>query len=86
MRSNNGLLTTVAYSFKDQKPVYALEGSIAVAGAVVKFLRDNLNLISSSDEIGTLAEKVEGQYFVDTLLCGIMLTVCRYSRRRIRDR
>ncbi|KAK7206997.1 hypothetical protein BZA70DRAFT_270169 [Myxozyma melibiosi] len=56
--SKNGLLTTVAYNFKGHKPVYALEGSIAVGGSAVKFLRDNLKLISDSDEIGRLASKV----------------------------
>ncbi|KAK9464902.1 hypothetical protein V1512DRAFT_242957 [Lipomyces arxii] len=56
--SNNGLLTTVAYHFKGQKPVYALEGSIAVGGSAVKFLRDNLKLIEDSDQVGQLAAKV----------------------------
>lgn len=60
--SKNGLLTTVAYTFKGVKGhecVYALEGSIAVAGSAVKFLRDNLGLIKQSDEVGELAAKVE---------------------------
>ncbi|KAI5817398.1 hypothetical protein BZA77DRAFT_245423 [Pyronema omphalodes] len=57
--SKNGLLTTVGYAFKGQKPVYALEGSIAVAGSAVKFLRDNLGMIKHSHEIGELAAKVE---------------------------
>ncbi|KAK9489208.1 hypothetical protein V1508DRAFT_465117 [Lipomyces doorenjongii] len=56
--SKNGLLTTVGYHFKGEKPIYALEGSIAVGGAAVKFLRDNLQLISDSDEVGQLASKV----------------------------
>ncbi|KAK9239657.1 hypothetical protein V1525DRAFT_397238 [Lipomyces kononenkoae] len=56
--SKNGLLTTVGYHFKGEKPIYALEGSIAVGGAAVKFLRDNLGLISESDEVGQLAAKV----------------------------
>ena len=58
--SKNGLLTTVGYAFKGQKPVYALEGSIAVAGSAVKFLRDNLGMIKHSHEIGELASKVPG--------------------------
>ncbi|KAI9144233.1 hypothetical protein BKA69DRAFT_1154761 [Paraphysoderma sedebokerense] len=66
--SRNGLLTTLGYKFgKNGKAVYALEGSIAIAGAAVKWLRDNLNLISSSDEVGTLAAEVSdtsGVYFV----------------------
>ncbi|KAF8254125.1 glycerol kinase [Wilcoxina mikolae CBS 423.85] len=56
--SKNGLLTTVGYAFKGQKPVYALEGSIAVAGSAVKFLRDNLGMIKHSHEIGELASNV----------------------------
>ncbi|KAK9249229.1 hypothetical protein V1506DRAFT_527417 [Lipomyces tetrasporus] len=56
--SENGLLTTVGYHFKGEKPIYALEGSIAVGGAAVKFLRDNLQLIAESDEVGQLAAKV----------------------------
>ncbi|KAI5789071.1 hypothetical protein EDC01DRAFT_717717 [Geopyxis carbonaria] len=56
--SKNGLLTTVGFAFKGHKPVYALEGSIAVAGSAVKFLRDNLGLIKHSHEIGELAAKV----------------------------
>ena len=64
--SKNGLLTTVAYAFRGMPPVYALEGSIAVAGSAVKFLRDNLGLIKSSDEIGQLAARVEGEIHTGT--------------------
>lgn len=56
--SKNGLLTTVAYNFKGAAPVYALEGSIAVGGSAIKFLRDNLKLIDDSDEVGQLAAAV----------------------------
>ncbi|MEE9599659.1 MAG: glycerol kinase GlpK [Anaerolineales bacterium] len=65
--SNHGLLTTVAYKIGDQKPVYALEGSIAIAGALVQWLRDNLGLIETSSEVEELARQVEdngGIYFV----------------------
>ena len=65
--SKNGLLTTVAYQFGDEKARYALEGSIAIAGALVQWLRDNLGLISASPEVETLAATVEdngGVYFV----------------------
>jgi glycerol kinase len=65
--SKSGLLTTLAYRFKDEPPVYALEGSIAVAGSLVQWLRDNLGLIGSSAEIETLARTVKdngGVYFV----------------------
>jgi glycerol kinase len=65
--SNNGLLTTVCYAMPDTDPVYALEGSIAVTGSLVQWLRDNLGLISSADEVESLARTVEdngGAYFV----------------------
>jgi glycerol kinase len=57
--SKHGLLSTVAYDFTGSKPVYALEGSIAVAGSSVKFLQNNFKFIDSSPEISTLAETVE---------------------------
>ncbi len=62
-----GLLTTVAYKLGQQPPAYALEGSIAITGALVQWLRDNLGLIASSSEIETLAATVSnngGVYFV----------------------
>ena len=65
--SINGLLTTVAYRFGDQPAVYALEGSVAISGALVQWLRDNLGLIKSSAEVEPLAESVPdngGVYFV----------------------
>ncbi|MBM4254777.1 MAG: glycerol kinase GlpK [Deltaproteobacteria bacterium] len=65
--SSAGLLTTVAYQLGRTPPVYALEGSIAVAGALVQWLRDNLGLIQNSNEIETLARTVTdngGVYFV----------------------
>ena len=65
--SRNGLLTTLGYQLKGQKPVYALEGSIAVTGSLVQWLRDNLGLIEKSADIERLAELVDdngGIYFV----------------------
>ncbi|MDR1394041.1 MAG: glycerol kinase GlpK [Bifidobacteriaceae bacterium] len=65
--SGNGLLTTVAYQLGGQAPVYALEGSIAVTGSLVQWLRDNLGLITSAPEIEDLAKTVEdngGAYIV----------------------
>ena len=67
IESNNGLLTTVAYQIEGEEPLYALEGSVPIAGAAVQWLRDNLNIIKSSDEIESLAmgEKNNGDvYFV----------------------
>ncbi len=57
--STQGLISTVAYHFSGSKPVYCLEGSIAIAGALVQWVRDNLNLISSAPEIEELAAAVE---------------------------
>ncbi|XP_020903631.2 glycerol kinase isoform X1 [Exaiptasia diaphana] len=66
--SENGLLTTVAYKLGPGQPtVYALEGSVAIAGAAVKWLRDNLNMLKTSSEIESLAKSVTssaGVYFV----------------------
>jgi glycerol kinase len=65
--SQCGLLTTVAYKFGDAKAVYALEGAIAITGALVQWLRDNLGLIATSAEIEPLAQSVEDNgdvYFV----------------------
>lgn len=67
VKSKTGLLTTVAYQLEREPPVFALEGSIAVAGALVQWLRDNLGIIQSSDEIEALARTVDdngGVYFV----------------------
>jgi len=65
--STNGLLTTVGYQIKGQKTVYALEGSVAIAGSLIQWIRDNFSLINESHEINDLAEKVVdngGVYFV----------------------
>ncbi len=67
VESRSGLLTTVAYQLGDTPAVYALEGSVAVAGALVQWLRDNLGLIKGSGEIEALAKSVPdngGVYFV----------------------
>ncbi|PWB68812.1 MAG: glycerol kinase [Anaerolineales bacterium] len=65
--SKSGLLTTMGYKIGDQKAVYVLEGSIAITGALIQWLRDNLGLIQSSAEVEALAKSVEdngGIYFV----------------------
>lgn len=59
VHSQNGLLTTVCYQMGDQPPVYALEGSIAMAGATVQWLRDSLQLIESAGETEAIAQSVE---------------------------
>lgn len=65
--SENGLLTTVCYKIGDNDAVYALEGSIAVTGSLVQWLRDNLGIISAAPDIEPLASSVDdngGAYFV----------------------
>jgi glycerol kinase len=65
--SKHGLLTTVAYQFENQPVHYALEGSVAVTGSLVQWLRDNLGIIKKSTDIEALAQTVEDNgdtYFV----------------------
>ena len=67
IKSSHGLLTTVAYQIEGEKPLYALEGSVPIAGAAVQWLRDNLNIIKQSEDVESLAmtEKDNGGvYFV----------------------
>ena len=65
--SKSGLLTTVGYKIGDRPAIYALEGSIAITGALVQWLRDNLGMITRSEEVEALAGTVDdngGVYFV----------------------
>jgi glycerol kinase len=67
VQSKFGLLTTLAYKFGAKAPCYALEGSIAITGALVQWLRDNLGIIERSSDIEALARTVSdngGAYFV----------------------
>jgi glycerol kinase len=67
VQSAHGLLTTVGYQISGEKPVYCLEGSVAIAGALVQWLRDNLGLINSAPDVETLARTVDdngGAYIV----------------------
>ncbi|BDZ49448.1 glycerol kinase [Frondihabitans sucicola] len=67
VHSKNGLLTTVGYKLGDAAPHYALEGSIAVTGSLIQWLRDNLGIINSAPEVEALATTVDdngGVYFV----------------------
>jgi len=67
VQSHNGLLTTVGYKLGSENPVFCLEGSIAIAGALVQWLRDNLGIIEKSGDIEPLARSVDdngGIYFV----------------------
>ncbi len=93
--SKAGLVTTLGYRLDGQKPVYALEGSIAITGALVQWLRDNLHMIKDSAEVETLAATVEdngGVYFVPAFsglyaphwnegARGLIIGLTRYANR-----
>ncbi len=83
VHSKAGLLTTLGYKIGNQKAVYALEGSIAIAGALVQWLRDNLGIIEKSSDVETLAGTVEdsgGIYFVPAF-SGLYAPYWRYDAR-----
>jgi glycerol kinase len=95
VHSENGLLTTVGYRIGDDAPVYALEGSIAVTGSLIQWLRDNLGLIGSAAEVEELARAVEDNgdvYFVPAFsglfaphwrsdARGVIVGLTRYANR-----
>ncbi len=83
--SSNGLLTTVAYRIKGEKPFYALEGSIAVAGSLVQWLRDNLGIVNSAPEVDTLAESVydNGGVYIVPAFSGLFAPYWRSDARGI---
>jgi glycerol kinase len=83
VQSKNGLLTTVAYKFGDAPPAYALEGSVAVAGSSINWLRDNLGVIADTTELNSLASSVKstaGVYFV-TAFAGLFAPYWRSDAR-----
>jgi glycerol kinase len=93
--SKHGLLTTVCYQFGGENPVYALEGSVAITGALVQWLRDNLKLIDTASEVEALAKTVSdngGVYFVPAFsglfapywrndARGVIVGLTRYANR-----
>ena len=83
--SRHGLITTMCYQVGDEAPVYALEGSIAVAGSLVQWLRDNLGLISSAAEIEALASTVEdnGGAYVVPAFSGLFAPYWRSDARGV---
>jgi glycerol kinase len=85
VQSTCGLITTVAYRFGTAAPHYALEGSIAIAGALVQWLRDNLGLIQSSGEIEALARSVEdnGDVYIVPAFSGLYAPYWRADARGI---
>ncbi|MCW4027087.1 MAG: glycerol kinase GlpK [Candidatus Bathyarchaeota archaeon] len=95
--SKHGLITTCAYGFEANKCVYALEGSVAIAGAAIQWLRDNLKIIRSASETGEIAKSVSeegsgGVFFVpafsglfapywDMNARGCIIGITRYTKR-----
>jgi glycerol kinase len=85
VRSRSGLLTTVAYRIGPAPAVYALEGSIAVAGSLVQWLRDNLGLISRAEEIEALAASVadNGGCYIVPAFAGLFAPYWRDDARGV---
>ena len=85
VESRHGLLTTVAYKLADAPAQYALEGSVAIAGALVQWLRDNLGLIRSSAEIEDLAASVEdsGGVYIVPAFSGLYAPYWKESARGV---
>ena len=83
--SKAGLLTTVAYRFGEAEPCYALEGSVAIAGALVQWLRDNLGLIKTAPEVEALAKTVEdnGDVYIVPAFSGLYAPYWRDDARGI---
>jgi glycerol kinase len=83
--STRGLLTTLAYKFADQPAVYALEGSIAVTGGLVQWLRDNLGIISTASEVEDLARTVEdnGGIYIVPAFSGLFAPYWRSDARGV---
>ena len=85
VHSKNGLLTTLAYQLGDEAPRYALEGSIAVTGSLIQWLRDNLGLISEASEVEALAASVpdNGGCYVVPAFSGLFAPYWRSDARGV---
>ena len=79
--SKNGLLTTVCYKIGDNKPIYALEGSIALAGSLIQWLRDQLGLIGSAPEVESLAADHNGGVYFVPAFSGLFAPYWKSSAR-----
>ena len=84
VQSKNGLITTVGYKLGDDPPAYCLEGSIAITGALVQWLRDNLEIIRSADEVEELATSVDdnGGCYLVPAFSGLFAPYWRSERAR----
>jgi glycerol kinase len=85
VHSKSGLLTTVGYKVGDNDPVYCLEGSIAITGALVQWLRDNLKLIKAAPEVEELAASVEdnGGLYIVPAFSGLFAPYWRSNARGV---
>jgi glycerol kinase len=85
VQSEHGLLTTVGYQIGGQKPVYCLEGSVAIAGSLVQWLRDNLGLIQRSPDIEKMAETVDdsGGIYIVPAFSGLFAPYWRADARGV---
>jgi glycerol kinase len=85
VQSKHGLLTTIAYQLGDDAPRYALEGSIAVTGSLIQWLRDNLGMISSAQEVEALAASVpdNGGCYVVPAFSGLFAPYWRSDARGV---
>jgi len=85
VQSRHGLITTLAYQMSGQSPAYALEGSIAIAGALVQWLRDNLGLISKAPEVEALARSVDdsGGIYIVPAFSGLFAPYWRSDARGV---
>jgi len=85
VQSKSGLVTTVGYKIGDNKPVYCLEGSIAITGALVQWLRDNLKMIKAAPEVEKLAQSVEdnGGLYIVPAFSGLFAPYWRSDARGV---
>jgi len=85
VQSKNGLITTVGYKIGDNKAVYCLEGSIAITGALVQWLRDNLKMIKTAPEVEDLAKTVEdnGGCYIVPAFSGLFAPYWKSSARGV---
>ncbi len=85
VQSKAGLLTTLAYQFDGDKPVYALEGAIAITGALVQWLRDNMKLFDVAPQIEPLAKSVEdnGDVYIVPAFSGLYAPYWKESARGV---
>jgi glycerol kinase len=85
VQSKSGLITTVGYKIGDQRPVYCLEGSIAITGALVQWLRDNLKMIKAAPEVEELARTVDdnGGCYIVPAFSGLFAPYWRSNARGV---